>query len=103
VEHNVSGPESVPAAEVSVSRPTRVPFWSRPLRVHLSIVIVGLLICICVPLMWLTYQQGRTSAVRAGEDLMRELGLRAIDRYSSIFTEGLLFVTASCNMWELPG
>lgn len=69
---------------------TKAPLspWVRPLRLHLSVVIVTLLVCISAPLMWLTYTKGREAAITAGEDLMRQLGLRAIDRYRNVFGDG---------------
>ena len=62
--------------------------WARPLRLHLSVVIVILLVAISVPLMWLTYQQGTRSAIAAGDQQMRLLSRHAIDRYRSIFSDG---------------
>ncbi|WP_082597237.1 adenylate/guanylate cyclase domain-containing protein [Rhizobium sp. Root708] len=62
--------------------------WSRPLRVHLSVVIVGLLVCISAPLMWMAYVQGRTTALAAGESQMRQLGLRVVENYRSVFGDG---------------
>ncbi|WP_082530189.1 adenylate/guanylate cyclase domain-containing protein [Rhizobium sp. Root1203] len=82
------GSESAGAADDRL--PTKSPGspWVRPLRLHLSVVIVTLLVCISAPLMWLTYTKGREAAVTAGEDLMRQLGLRAIDRYRNVFGDG---------------
>lgn len=64
------------------------PRWVRPLRLHLSLVIVLLLLGISVPLMWLAHQQGTTSAITAASQQMRLLSRHAIDRYSSIFGDG---------------
>jgi adenylate cyclase len=62
--------------------------WSKPLRVHLSVVIVGLLICISAPLMWMAYEQGRATALASGESQMRQLGLRVVENYKSVFGDG---------------
>ncbi|WP_348649099.1 MULTISPECIES: hypothetical protein [Rhizobium] len=62
--------------------------WSRPLRVHLSVVIVGLLVCISAPLMWMAYVQGRSTALAAGETQMRQLGIRVVENYRSVFGDG---------------
>ncbi|EPE95176.1 adenylate/guanylate cyclase domain-containing protein [Rhizobium grahamii] len=62
--------------------------WSKPLRVHLSVVIVGLLICISTPLMWMAYEQGRATALAAGETQMRQLGLRVVENYQNVFGDG---------------
>jgi adenylate cyclase len=77
--HRQPAPDEVPAADSP---------WARPLRLHLSIVIVLLLVSISVPLMWLTYQQGTRSAIAAGDQQMRLLSEHAIDRYRSIFSDG---------------
>ena len=73
----------------------RIVRWARPLRLHLSIVIVTLLIAISAPLMWLTYQHGRSAAITAGENQMRSLGLRVIDRYRSVFGDGYAAVATA--------
>lgn len=54
--------------------------WAQPLRFHLSIIIVALLVSISVPLMLLTYRQGRSEALSAAEQQMTLLGQRAVDR-----------------------
>lgn len=68
------------------------PRWVQPIRVHLSVLIVLLLVGISVPLMWLTYEQGKESAITGAEQQMRLLGRHAIDRYRSLFYDG--FATA---------
>ena len=65
------------------------PGWSQPLRLHLSVIIVVLLLAISLPLMWLTYAQGTRSAVQAAEQQMLLLSRHAVDRYRSIFGDGL--------------
>jgi adenylate cyclase len=75
--------------------------WVRPLRLHLSVVIVTLLVCISAPLMWLTYTKGREAAITAGEDLMRQLGLRAIDRYRNVFGDGYSAVATASVLASL--
>jgi len=62
--------------------------WSKPLRLHLSIVIVTLLVCVCAPLMWLTYQHGRSAAIDAAQEKMRLLSLHALDHYRNVFDSG---------------
>ncbi|MGO4437790.1 adenylate/guanylate cyclase domain-containing protein [Rhizobium sp. RAF56] len=75
--------------------------WARPLRLHLSIVIVTLLVAISAPLMWLTYQHGRAAAITAGENQMRDLGLRVIDRYRNVFGDGYSAVSMASVLPEL--
>ena len=67
--------------------------WARPLRLHLSIIIVVLLVSISVPLMWRTYEQGTQSAVETARREMGMLSQHTIDRYRSIFTDGLAAVS----------
>ncbi|MGB3388085.1 MAG: hypothetical protein WBA88_08920, partial [Pseudaminobacter sp.] len=83
-------PESVQRTEVDFKPgPPRTADdrqrWAQPLRVHLSLVIVALLVTISVPLMWLTYQQGRNEALSAAEQRMTLLGQRVVDRYRGLF------------------
>src|SRR5262245_52429847 len=59
--------------------------WSQPLRLHLSVIIILLLLGVSLPLMWLTYQQGTRAAVDAAAQQMRLLSGHAIERYRSIF------------------
>jgi adenylate cyclase len=67
--------------------------WSQPLRLHLSIVIVVLLLGISLPLMWLTYQQGRRSGTEAAEQQMRLVSQHVIERYRNILDDGFAAVT----------
>lgn len=64
-------------------------FVVQPIRVHLSVLIVLLLIGIAAPLMWLTYHQGTSEAVESAQQQMRLLGRHVIDRYRSVFFDGL--------------
>ncbi|MER2535226.1 MAG: adenylate/guanylate cyclase domain-containing protein [Rhizobiaceae bacterium] len=66
----------------------RAPLLSGPLRVHLSIVIVLLLIGVSVPLMWLAYDRGREAALADADQRMDLLSLQTIDRYRSLFGDG---------------
>jgi adenylate cyclase len=75
--------------------------WVRPLRLHLSIVIILLLIGISVPLMWLTYAQGRQMALATAEEQMSQLSQRTIDRYRSIFGDGYSTVTVASVLQPL--
>ena len=67
--------------------------WSQPLRLHLSVVIVILLLGVSLPLIWLTYDQGTRSAIRAADQQMQLLSQHAIERYRAIFGEGLSAIT----------
>lgn len=70
----------------AVARPQ--PRWAKPLRVHLSVIIVMLLVAISVPLIWLTYQEGRQAALASAEQQMRLLSRNTIDLYASVFHDG---------------
>ena len=79
-------------AEKSGRRPDAAarpqPRWAKPLRVHLSVIIVMLLVAISVPLIWLTYQEGRQAALASAEQQMRLLSRNTIDLYASVFHDG---------------
>ena len=66
----------------------QLPRWAKPLRVHLSVIIVLLLVAISVPLIWLTYQEGRQAALASAEQQMRLLSRNTIDLYASVFHDG---------------
>jgi adenylate cyclase len=67
--------------------------WARPLRLHLSSLIVCLLLGVSLPLMWLTYEQGTRTAIDAASREMDLLSDRVIDHYNTIFGDGLSAVT----------
>jgi len=69
--------------------------WVRPLRFHLSIIIIALLVAISVPIIWLTHQQGSAAAVGAGEQQMKALSRRTIERYESVFSNGYTAISAT--------
>ncbi|MDI7921527.1 adenylate/guanylate cyclase domain-containing protein [Ferirhizobium litorale] len=75
--------------------------WSKPLRVHLSFTIVALLVCISVPLMWLTYLQGHAAGIAAGEAQMRQFGLRVLDSYQKVYNEGYSAVSTASVLTPL--
>jgi len=77
--------ESVTAGEQPASAMTG---WVRPLRVHLSAIIVLLLIAISVPLMWLTFYEGRHAALDSATQQMRLLSRGTIDLYEGLFLDG---------------
>lgn len=69
--------------------PARRSVWSRPLRIHLSVVIVLLLVAIALPLIWLSYTQGVRLSATAATQQMRLLGGRAAERYQTVLGDGL--------------
>ena len=58
-----------------------------------SVIIVLLLVAISVPLMWLTYQEGRQAALASAQQQMRLLSRNTIDLYASVFHDGNSVVT----------
>jgi adenylate cyclase len=65
-----------------------LPGWAKPLRVHLSVIIVLLLVAISVPLMWLTFLEGKQSAIAAAEQQMGLLSRNTIGLYENVFRDG---------------
>jgi adenylate cyclase len=69
----------------------RDPF-TRPLRLHLSVLITLLLVGVAAPLIWLGYERGRTGAVSAAAEQMRLLTARTVDRYRLVFGDAVSVV-----------
>ena len=70
----------------------RVP-WTRPLRVHLGLIIVLLLVGVSAPLLWLGFDRGRQAALAAIDDKMASLSARIVDRYRILFSDKLAYVS----------
>ncbi|MEI2296669.1 adenylate/guanylate cyclase domain-containing protein [Ensifer sp. MJa1] len=62
--------------------------WSRPLRVHLSVLVVALLLMTAMPIIWMAFSQGREAAVLAGAKHMREMSFRLIEGYRNALEGG---------------
>lgn len=62
--------------------------WSKPLRVHLSVLVVALLLLTATPIIWMAFSQGRQAAILAGEKHMREMSLRLIEGYRNALEGG---------------
>lgn len=88
-------PENKAAAASEDALTARDLRWARPLRVHLSVIIVLLLVAISVPLIWLTYQEGRQAALNSAKQQMQLLSRNTIDLYASVFHGGEAVVTMS--------
>jgi len=72
-------------------QPTR-PAWTRPLRVHLSVLLVALLLLVTLPQIWLSYQHGRKAADDAIDVAMAALSDQIIDHYRLTFSDKLTLV-----------
>lgn len=64
---------------------TRGP--SGPLKLHLSLLIILLLIGIAGPLIWLSYERGQKAAVADADRQMTALAERTMDRYRLLFAD----------------
>ena len=68
--------------------------WTRPLRVHLSLVMVALLVGVAAALIGLDYKRGRDAAITDATDRMRILSSRLVERYQLLFAD----TTAIANL-----
>lgn len=75
--------------------------WSRPLRVHLSFIIVLLLLALSLPLMWITFQEGRQAALASAGQQMRLLSRNTVDLFSSVFRDGYSTITVGAALPSL--
>lgn len=75
--------------------------WARPLRVHLSVVIVLLLVALSVPLMWITFQEGRQAALSSAEQQMRLLSRGTVDLFGGTFRDGYSTITVGAVLPSL--
>ncbi len=66
--------------------------WTRPLRVHLGLIIVLLLIGVSAPLIWLGFDRARQAALTAIDEQMASLSERIVDHYRVLFSDKLAFV-----------
>ncbi|MCC4243950.1 adenylate/guanylate cyclase domain-containing protein [Stappia indica] len=86
------GPDPDGAAPAQPARVTPRLGWVRPLRVHLSTVIVALLLGISLPLTWLAHDQGTRLSTSAASQRMSLLGQRVAAQYEAVFNDGLTAV-----------
>lgn len=75
--------------------------WSRPLRLHLGVLVVASLICTSTPIIWMAFSQGRTAAVAAGAQQMREMSMRLIEGYRNTLQEGNEAVALASTLQQL--
>jgi adenylate cyclase len=68
------------------ARSERAP-WSGPLRVHLSVIMVALLVGVAAALVGLTYVRGREAAVADATERMRVFSSRLVESYSTLFAD----------------
>lgn len=75
--------------------------WSKPLRLHLSVLVATLLLCISIPLIWMAFSQGREAAILAGEKQMRQMSLRLVDGYKYALEGGYEAVAVAATLPQL--
>ncbi|MEW9808379.1 adenylate/guanylate cyclase domain-containing protein [Mesorhizobium sp. ZMM04-5] len=92
---------SRPVASHDDAGEQRVLRWAKPLRVHLSVIIVLLLVAISVPLMWLTFYEGRRSALESAEQQIKLLSRGTIDLYETVFQDGHNLITTGAVLPSL--
>ncbi|MEJ8571796.1 adenylate/guanylate cyclase domain-containing protein [Microbaculum marinum] len=66
--------------------------WTRPLRIHIGLVLVGILVATTVPDLWISYNRGHQAAYEAIDLEMESLAERLIDRYQIAFSDKLAMV-----------
>ncbi len=59
--------------------------WMIPLRLHLSVLIIALLVCTVTPIVWLAYERGRSAAISAALQQMQLLSQRTADHFRLSF------------------
>ncbi|MDC7745504.1 adenylate/guanylate cyclase domain-containing protein [Rhizobium binxianense] len=75
--------------------------WSKPLRVHLGVLVVASLLCTSMPIIWMAFRQGSDAAVNAGMQQMREMSLRLIEGYRNTLQGGTEAVALASTMPQL--
>ncbi|MBX4906697.1 MULTISPECIES: adenylate/guanylate cyclase domain-containing protein [Rhizobium] len=75
--------------------------WSKPLRVHLGVLIVASLLCTSMPIIWMAFRQGSNAAVSAGAQQMREMSLRLIEGYRNTLEGGYEAVALAATLPQL--
>ena len=71
---------------------TPEPSWTSPLRVHLGVVFVGLLLAVAVPVLWFAYERGHEAAHEAIDMEMEAVSERIVDHYHITFADKLAMV-----------
>lgn len=75
--------------------------WSRPLRLHLGVLVVASLLCTSMPIIWLAFSRGSDAAVSAGVQQMREMSLRLIEGYRNTLQGGTEAVALASTLPQL--
>lgn len=66
--------------------------WAGPLKLHLSLLIILLLLGVALPLIWMAYQRGQAAAEMAAHEKMQLLTERTGDRFRIVFGDAVPLV-----------
>jgi adenylate cyclase len=72
--------------------------WSRPLRLHLGVLVVASLLFTTTPIILLAFWHGSQAAVGAGAQQMREMSLRLIETYRNTLQNGTEAVSLASSL-----
>ena len=75
--------------------------WSKPLRLHLGVLVVASLLCTSAPIIWMAFSHGSDAAVSAGAKQMREMSLRLIEGYRNTLQGGIEAVALASTLPQL--
>ena len=75
--------------------------WSRPLRLHLGVLVVASLLFTSMPIIWMAFSHGRSAAVTSGAQQIRQMSLRLIEGYRGTLQEGTEAVALAATMPQL--
>ncbi|WP_018896891.1 adenylate/guanylate cyclase domain-containing protein [Rhizobium sp. 2MFCol3.1] len=75
--------------------------WSRPLRLHLGVLVVASLLFTSLPIIWMAFSQGTSAAVTSGAQQMRQMGLRLIEGYRTTLQGGSDAIALASTMPQL--
>ncbi|OHV23829.1 adenylate/guanylate cyclase domain-containing protein [Rhizobium sp. RMa-01] len=79
--------------------------WSKPLRLHLGVLVVASLLCTSAPIIWMAFSRGSDAAVSAGAQQMRAMSLRLIEGYRNTLqgvTEAVALASTLPQLVSLP-
>ncbi|ANM09594.1 MULTISPECIES: adenylate/guanylate cyclase domain-containing protein [unclassified Rhizobium] len=75
--------------------------WSKPLRLHLGVLVVASLLCTSAPIIWMAFSRGSDAAVSAGAQQMRAMSLRLIEGYRNTLQSGTEAVALASTLPQL--
>lgn len=78
--------------------------WAGPLKLHLSLLIILLLLAVALPLIWMAHQRGQAAAKMAANEKMQLLTERTGDRFRIVFGDAapLVAMTALSDAFARP-